>query len=305
MTHTVKYWSRNRDLDEVVKRRGLPMERVEMLHQCDLAKYELNADGSRTGRYSINAEQMWPHAQRLSGQGGITIVNLEWDAGHAARFNDGLIYYDPRRSTPAQIEKTVGIVNDVMLPMEICAPAMLRTVTLSCNLPYFRTGRDGEAGWRRSVDRLVDMGMFARQTAHFIDCWSDDSNPQGDWMISKSGIAGDEGQFDQSVRLARHLPELPIIMQWAPATRNGVPMRPGILARNVAHNLRVAPHVIPFIWISGVRAFDGGTNADGSPKIVDWAQGTPEGDYLVRELERIFANRSQIVVGVVAEEAKA
>lgn len=297
----IKYWSRNRDLDEVVKRRGYPMERVEMLHQGDLAKYELNADGSRTGRYSINAEQMWPHAQRLSGQGGIMIVNLEWDAGHAARFNDGLIYYDPRRSTLAQIEKTVGIVSDVMLPMEICAPSMLRTVTLSCNLPYFRVGREGEAGWRRSADRLIDLGMFERQTAHFIDCWANDDNPQGDWMIARPGIDGDEGDFDRSVRLARYLPELPILMQWAPATRWGVPMRPGILARNIQHNWRVAPHVTPFLWITGVNALDGSKNQDGSPKIVDWTQGTREGDYLVQELDRIFAASNQILVSMVTE----
>jgi len=305
MTHTVKYWSRNRDLDDVVKRRGFPMERVEMLHQCDLAKYEVNPDGSRTGRYSINAEQMWPHAQRLNGQSGTMIVNLEYAAEQAARFNDGLIYYDPRRSTPEQIAKTVTIVNDVMLPMEIMSPAMLRTVTLSCNLPYFRWGREGEAGWRRSADRLIDLGMFERQTAHFIDCWATDDNPHGDWMVARPGIAGDEGQFDQSVRLARHLPELPIIMQWAPGTRNGVPMRPGILARNVNHNIEAAPDVIPFIWISGIKAFDGSTNADGSPKIIDWTQGTREGDYLVRELERIFTSGNQIAMGTAKEPAEA
>lgn len=303
MTNTVKYWSRNRDLDDVVKRHGFPMERVEMLHQADLAKHEIDATGTRTGRYNIAAEQMWPHAQRLSGAGGIMIVNLEHDSKHAALFGDGLIYYDPRpgRSTPEQIERTVAIVNDVMTPMEIMAPAMVRTVTLSCNLPYFRWGREGEAGWRRSADRLIDLGMFERQTAHFIDCWATDDNPQGDWMIARPGIAGDEGQFDQSVRLARHLPELPIIMQWAPVTRYGVPMRPGVLARNVAHNRKVAPHVTPFLWISAVRALDGSTNADGSPKLVDWTPGTRECDYLVVELDRIFAASTQVLVSTVTE----
>lgn len=301
----VMYWSRNRDLDDVVKRRGFPMVRVEMIHQWQLATYEEDASGIRTGRYAIDAEKMWPHAQNLSGQGGVMIVNLEHDARHAARYGDGLVSYDPRRSTPEEIARTVELVNDVMLPMEIMAPSMLRTVTLSCNLPYFRFGREGEAGWMRAADRLTDLGMFARQTAHFIDCWAADYNPQGDWMIARPGIAGDEGQFDQSVRLARHLPTLPIIMQWAPATRNGVPMRPGILARNVNHNIESAPHVEPFIWISGVNAFDGRTNPDGSRTIVDWVQGTPEGDYLVRELERIFTSGNQILVGMVNEKAEA
>lgn len=287
----IKYWSRNRDLDEVVQRRGLPLERVEMLHQWNLASYETDAAGQRTGRYSINPELMWPHATRLSGQDGIFIVNLEHDAGQERRFQDGLIYYDvrPGRSTVAQVQSTVEIVNDVMLPVEIMAPSMLRTVTLSCMLPYFRWGRDGEPGWRRGAERLTDMGMFERQTAHFIDCWADDANPQGDWMIARPNIAGDEGQFDQSVRLARYLPQLPTIMQWAPATRNGVPMRPGILARNVAHNLKAAPDVIPFLWITGVRAFNGMVGTDGAPVILDWVQGTPEGDFLVRELERACA----------------
>lgn len=299
----IKYWSRNRDLDDVVKRRGYPMERVEMLHQADFAKFEVGPDGKRTGRYSINPENMWPHATRLSGQDGIFIANLEHDESQERRFQDGLIYYDvrPGRSTVAQVQRTVEIVNDVMLPVEIMAPSMLRTVTLSCMLPYFRWGRDGEPGWRRGAERLTDMGMFERQTAHFIDCWATDDNPQGDWMIARPNIAGDEGQFDQSVRLARYLPDLPIIMQWAPVTRWGVPMRPGVLARNIAHNRRVAPHVIPFLWISGVNAFDGSNNADGSKRIVDWVQGTTEGNYLTHELERIFAQSNQVLVGMGTE----
>lgn len=305
----ILYWSRNRDLDDVVKRRGFPMVRVEMIHQWQLAKYEEDASGQRTGRYAIDAENMWPYAQNLSGQGGVMIVNLEHDARHAARYGDGLVAYDPRRSTPEEIARTVELVNDVMLPMEIMAPSMLRTVTLSCNLPYFRFGREGEAGWMRAADRLTDLGMFARQTAHFIDCWATDDNPQGDWMIARPAIgaraAVDEGQFEQSVRLARHLPTLPIIMQWAPATRNGVPMRPGILARNVHHNLESAPHVDPFLWITGVQAFDGRTNPDGSVKIVDWPQGTPEGDYLIRELERIFVTGSSVLVGQASRKVEA
>jgi len=90
-------------------------------------------------------------------------------------------------------------------------------------------------------------------------------------------------------------------MQWAPVTRWGVPMRPGVLARNIAHNRRVAPHVIPFLWISGVNAFDGSNNADGSKRIVDWVQGTTEGNYLTHELERIFAQSNQVLVGMGTE----
>lgn len=285
------YWSRNKDLDAVIQENGYPMERATMLHQADL---------TREG--ALCPELVWPHAQKASGKAGYAIVNIEHGPRHDGTACTDPIHYDPRRSSAMQIDRTVQVVNDVMLPWSICAPAMVRTVTLSCNLPYFRTGRDGEAGWRRAADFLTDAGMFSLQTAHFFDVWATDDNPAGAWMVSKGDLPSDEGQFDQAVRLARHLPEMEIICQWAPATRGGprhpgIAMLPGMLARNIRHNQRKAPHVRPFLWISGVATFDGARGPDGVRTMVDWNPGTPEGDYLVRELECVFTSGQESVIG--------